>query len=1095
MADLYGDALQEDLAVYSFDALDENELLGGTEHDLAHLLDEGLNDLNDETFGDSLEGPAVQQPGRDFDFAGSTSRFLGTDAAQSAGLLPQHQQQQGAGRQLESLGSQWGADPLLSSSNSRSLSPWTSLNDDPLLGARATPVALPQASPAAQPQQPRQFKTLDEVEAEMRANNAARQSSSSSAAAAPPRGMTVEELEADLLRKQQQQAPPPQQQQQQPQQQQLPPGMSPQPGAMLPPGIPQPGAYPPPPPGFLPPGFPPLPPQIQALPPQMQAQFVAQVMAQHQGRFPPPPPPFGAPMPPGAFAQGHPGAAGPRPGSLGGLVAQGSPAMAPQQQPQGGVAVPPRGPGTPGPAFPPLGAVAAVPMPGVGPPQGMPPQLAMANPLATLFPPLPSQAGPGVAAAQPGTLAQVEQQLQLVTLHQNAQHPSLTGAQLQALLQQAQQVAAAAPGPGGAESGDAAKAVEGDGDGDDEADKRKAGEDLIRKVEARIVEHERLEVKRKQKALKIASMAKHNNLMSNSDKDFITRIQVSQLVTDDPYADDFYFHIMAAIKQSRMAAQGQLAPPPGGPGGPPPPPGAQGPNGPNGNRRPTRRENAMNRMAQNVQRLVDSAKKRNAHGGPTTLSLDGALGKIATRTRAAPRPLLQVKPSSSSVPGAAAAAGGDKDGADSKQDEAKGGVSTGQSLLAGAGLISASSSSSAAAAKTSAPAAGADGPLSHRDALVIIEQVYDCVLDLEQLRRIQPQLHGQEHQLRQQLEQMTVEGGVKDGLVARCDEASAAVRESEDKYRELVARLWDSLHVMDPLDACEPHPFVSLLAVTKGKRILPRAIRHLSAEQTLTVLTLLVATFDTLDVVVDAPLLDHLDTATSAEGRARRAAVEAKTEALLNSIVAPVMAVVGQAQLRMVTGMLGLLMDRNDLSRVLRSKPGLAFLTILLSRAESLKQQQQQQPAAGAAAATSGTSAPEPAELEQWHRTFTHLFGVLQQQLVALFPSSRLAASLPFGVAQYQSLDALRPECDLDDEPVWRFLAAVAVCADPDQQQVLVTGVRDKVIEGVRAARQGAKARGAQAVAPEKAAFKVRNVNLLLHALSLDASMIETDDE
>ncbi|KPV78017.1 uncharacterized protein RHOBADRAFT_22931 [Rhodotorula graminis WP1] len=346
---------------------------------------------------------------------------------------------------------------------------------------------------------------------------------------------------------------------------------------------------------------------------------------------------------------------------------------------------------------------------------------------------------------------------------------------------------------------------------------------------------------------------------------------------------------------------------------------------------------------------------------------------------------------------------------------------------------------------------------------------------------------------------MTVEGGVKDGLVARCDEASAAVRESEDKYRELVARLWDNLHVMDPLDACEPHPFVSLLAVTKGKRILPRAIRHLSAEQTLTVLTLLVATFDTLDVVVNAPLLDHLDTATSAEGRARRAAVEAKTEALLNSIVAPVMAVVGQAQLRMVTGMLGLLMDRNDLSRVLRSKPGLAFLTILLSRAESLKQQQPQQPQpqqpAGAAPAPAASAAPEPAELEQWHRTFTHLFGVLQQQLVALFPSSRLAASLPFGVAQYQSLDALRPECDLDDEPVWRFLAAVAVCADPDQQQVLVTGVRDKVIEGVRAARQGAKARGAQAVAPEKAAFKVRNVNLLLHALSLDASMIETDDE
>lgn len=65
MADLYGDALQEDLAVYSFDALDESQLLGASEADLAHLLDEGLNELNDETFGadDLADGPSSQPPG------------------------------------------------------------------------------------------------------------------------------------------------------------------------------------------------------------------------------------------------------------------------------------------------------------------------------------------------------------------------------------------------------------------------------------------------------------------------------------------------------------------------------------------------------------------------------------------------------------------------------------------------------------------------------------------------------------------------------------------------------------------------------------------------------------------------------------------------------------------------------------------------------------------------------------------------------------------------------------------------------------------------------------------------------------------------
>lgn len=126
-------------------------------------------------------------------------------------------------------------------------------------------------------------------------------------------------------------------------------------------------------------------------------------------------------------------------------------------------------------------------------------------------------------------------------------------------------------------------------------------------------------------------------------------------------------------------------------------------------------------------------------------------------------------------------------------------------------------------------------------------------------------------------------------------------------------------------------------------------------------------------------------------------------------------------------------------------------MTILLSRAESLNQ---------------STPPPDAADLEQWQRTFTYLFSVLSSSLLTLFPSTRMAASVPFGVAQYQSVDALRPEADFDDEPVWRFLAAVAVCADPDQQQVLVTSVRDKVIEGVKGAKMG---RGG----PEISAIKI----------------------
>ena len=88
-----------------------------------------------------------------------------------------------------------------------------------------------------------------------------------------------------------------------------------------------------------------------------------------------------------------------------------------------------------------------------------------------------------------------------------------------------------------------------------------------------------------------------------NEKDFITRIQVSQLVNQlgpggshDPYVEDFYFHVYNAIRASR---------------GPPPPAQNAAQNGPGGKQaRPSKRENALSRMAQQVQRIVaDSAKK------------------------------------------------------------------------------------------------------------------------------------------------------------------------------------------------------------------------------------------------------------------------------------------------------------------------------------------------------------------------------------------------------------------------------------------------------------------------------------------------------
>lgn len=92
--------------------------------------------------------------------------------------------------------------------------------------------------------------------------------------------------------------------------------------------------------------------------------------------------------------------------------------------------------------------------------------------------------------------------------------------------------------------------------------------------------------------------------MTQSDKDFITRIQVSQLVTQDPYADDFYAQVYGAILRSRMGLQSQdervLKFGSGGGVGL----GFSSSKG--GGRRPS----AMQRMEQQVERIVNNARKR-----------------------------------------------------------------------------------------------------------------------------------------------------------------------------------------------------------------------------------------------------------------------------------------------------------------------------------------------------------------------------------------------------------------------------------------------------------------------------------------------------
>ena len=111
-----------------------------------------------------------------------------------------------------------------------------------------------------------------------------------------------------------------------------------------------------------------------------------------------------------------------------------------------------------------------------------------------------------------------------------------------------------------------------------------------------------------------------------------------------------------------------------------------------------------------------------------------------------------------------------------------------------------------------------------------------------------------------------------------------------------------------------PHPFISLIAPSKGKKLLPRISRHLSSQQMLTVLTLLVACFSQMDIVIHARILD------APEESLHQQDLERQTQAFLGSVVQSILPVVAKAGLRLVSGLLGLLMERSDIVYVTQTR-------------------------------------------------------------------------------------------------------------------------------------------------------------------------------
>lgn len=512
------------------------------------------------------------------------------------------------------------------------------------------------------------------------------------------------------------------------------------------------------------------------------------------------------------------------------------------------------------------------------------------------------------------------------------------------------------------------------------------------------LKEQQLSIQREMKRRELYRKSQYDGLMTQHDKDLINRIQLSQLASGDPYADDFYYQVYSSLRQraglqlppsstnqaqpnnNAGAFSGAIA-------------GTEGERGERnerrergGDRRGRRggEENAMQRMQQQLQRIVNDAKRRPKQ---TQVSLEGALGKITSLTVRNPRQVLQ-------VPSAAVAS-------------------------------NSSSSSEANTPTTNDDVASSEQPVHHhhhhlqyvkddkRLVLKMTEDMYTLVLEIEQMHRQGPPQPRRTHSNNNN------EEGESEAQESEKDRTEAF----NEKYAAKVDKLYKALRLNEQVEV----PFlISLLSITKGKKLIPRIVRQLNHDQNLTLLTVFASNFSKLQVCRHV-IYPGTTVAQVDEARQQSFVTFDDVELFMNNTVPPLLGFIAEAPLRIVNGLLQLLLEKNDIFTVAQSKPGLAFLTMLLSRAEILKQ---------GGGALQGFGPPNMEEVNYWRELYLRLFNSLKGRYLVIFPS------LYYLVPLNPNTPMMQLSLAVDDMYVWQFLAAMAVGASMDQQHILVTEVR-----------------------------------------------------
>ncbi|KAI7880086.1 hypothetical protein K492DRAFT_178108 [Lichtheimia hyalospora FSU 10163] len=466
--------------------------------------------------------------------------------------------------------------------------------------------------------------------------------------------------------------------------------------------------------------------------------------------------------------------------------------------------------------------------------------------------------------------------------------------------------------------------------------------------------------------------ARYDGLMTQHEKDFISRIQLTQLASSDPFSDDFYYQVYSSLRQRVGIPTWSAAHEPVG-----------------RNVRGRKEESGMQRFHQQLQRVVNNAKKNPRQ---TQVSLEGALGKITSLTVRNPRQVLEVT---------------DKKSNNAAQE---GSVSNQKSMPNMSSMN------------------------DRKRTLKIVENLYLIVLDLEQLRR--------------------------QGTSKTSNNQENDAQEWNNQYASKTKKLYDALGLSDQSDESST-TVLSLLSVAKGMKLVPRIIRHFNTEENLALVSAILGNFSHLNVCRNV-IYPGSTIANVEEARTQKFVSFDEVELFINTVAPPLLNLISESSLKVVNYLMRLFVEKNDIVSVARTKPGLAFLTMILSRAEILKQ---------------GDMTTSADDMHEWQQEYVKVFNTLKNHYSSLFPSTY------YLVPMQPNVTAVQLSLTIDEMYVWQFLAAMAVGATMEQQHALVTEVRERVMENIVLAHSNR-------LPAAQAAHRISNVNLFLHALGLDSSQV-----